>query len=104
LYTALTHSQPLAGIVALSTYLPLARQLAEQVRPLQQYSSIFQAHGDKDPVVDMMLGEAACTTLKQLGNHVDWHVYPMEHSVSLDELQDVSKWLDKLIIDLDQGI
>jgi len=104
LYTALTHPQPLAGIVALSTYLPLTRQLTEQAGHLQQYPSIFQAHGDKDPVVDMALGEAACTTLKQLGNGVDWHVYPMEHSVSQDELQNISQWLDKLILDLDQGI
>jgi len=104
LYTALTHPQPLAGVVALSTYLPLAQQLLEQHPHLQQYPHIFQAHGDRDPVVDMALGVTARDTLQKLGNTVDWRVYPMEHSVSLDELQELSQWLNNHTFDLDQGI
>ena len=104
LYTALTHPQPLAGVLALSTYLPLAQQLREQRQHLQQYPSIFQAHGNRDAIVGLVLGETARDTLQQLGNGVDWHVYPMEHAVSLDELQDISQWLHALILDLDQGM
>ncbi|HED17054.1 MAG TPA: carboxylesterase [Gammaproteobacteria bacterium] len=104
LYTALTHPQPLAAILALSTYLPLARQLNKQHEGLQTYSSIFQAHGDRDAVVSMSLGEAAREAIQQLGNRVDWRSYPMEHSVSMEELQDISQWLENVFFDLDQGI
>jgi len=103
LYTALTHPQPLAAIVALSTYLPLAQQLSGPGQHLQQYSAIFQAHGDRDPVVGRPLAESARDSLQQLGNTVDWRIYPMEHNVSINELQDISQWLNNHIFDLDQG-
>lgn len=97
LYTALTHHQPLAGVLALSTYLPLAQQLLENHQGLQQLN-IFQAHGDSDAVVGRELGEVARDLLQQLGNRVDWHVYPMEHAVCIDELQDVDQWLARQLI------
>ncbi len=100
LYTALTNPQPLAAVLALSTYLPLAQQLREQRQLLQDNIAIFQAHGDMDAVLGLVMGEMARDLLQELGNTVDWHIYPMEHAVCLDELQDIGRWLNALIIDL----
>ncbi len=96
LYTALTHDTSLAGVLALSTYLPLANNLQARQSELQRLK-IFQAHGDCDPVVHMNLGEEARDKLQQLGNQIDWHTYPMEHAVCLDELQDIDQWLSRLL-------
>ena len=89
------HSQSLAGVIALSTYLPLGEQTASEARSANQSLPIFMAHGSHDPVVAHTLGERSAAHLRQLGYRVDWHSYPMEHSVSPSEIEDLADWLDQ---------
>jgi phospholipase/carboxylesterase len=99
LYVALRHPEPLAGVVALSTYLPAwpgpdegaAQQsgTAERKRPL----SVFQAHGTDDPLIALERGEATRDRLLALGCAVTWRTYPMAHAVCPEEVADISAWL-----------
>lgn len=93
LYSGLRFSQRLGGIGALSTYLPLADMLTDEKHAANADIPIFMAHGQFDPVVRFALGEASCQALKQLGYPVEWHRYSMEHSVCLEEIQDIGQWL-----------
>ena len=89
LAAALPLPQPLAGVVALSTYLPPVVQPVEGV-PARR---VFMGHGGFDPVVPLPLGEAARERLHQLGHAVDWHSYPMPHTVLPPEIADLRDWL-----------
>jgi len=99
LYVALRHPEPLAGVVALSTYLPArpgpgegaARQpeAAEGERALP----VFQAHGTDDPLITLERGEATRDRLRALGCAVTWTTYPMAHAVCPEEIADISAWL-----------
>ncbi|BBD81219.1 alpha/beta hydrolase [Aerosticca soli] len=85
--------EPLAGIIALSTYLPLAGSLAAERSAANAAVPIFQAHGQADPVVPLALGSASRDALLALGYRVDWHVYPMGHAVCPQEIADLRAWL-----------
>ncbi len=85
--------QRLAGIVALSTYLPLADALAGERSPAHADTPIFWGHGSQDPVVPQALGEHSRDALQALGYAVDWHSYPMAHQVSGEEIADLKSWL-----------
>ena len=91
--TALTHHEQLAGIIALSTYIPsttlITREMAEANRALP----IFAAHGTGDEVVSPELGLQARGFLAHHGYRVEWHEYPMAHSVCLEEIGDIGNWL-----------
>lgn len=87
------HSQSLAGVIALSTYLPLVEQTANEARSANQSLPIFMAHGSLDPVVPQALGERSAAHLRQLGYRIEWHSYPMQHSVSEAEINDLADWL-----------
>ncbi len=91
---ALRHQPPLAGLMALSTYLLLADQLTGDAASLAKLP-VFMAHGQMDPVVPFAMGEKAANTLRELGCDVSWHRYPIQHSVSMDEIKDISAWLQK---------
>lgn len=93
LFTGLRYSQRLGGIGALSTYLPLADMLPNEKHSANADIPIFMAHGQFDPVVRYALGEASYQALKQLNYPVEWHRYPMEHSVCLEEIHDIGHWL-----------
>ncbi len=58
---------------------------------------IFMAHGTRDGVVPIARGRDSCELLRQLGHPVEWHEYPMEHSVSLQEIQDLDGWLSRIL-------
>ncbi len=89
LYTALHAETPPAGIIALSGWLPAGRSPdAAAGRP-----PVFQAHGDQDAVVPLELGRQAAHALEEAGFPVDWHEYPMEHAVSMPEIQALDAWL-----------
>jgi len=103
LYTGLRFSHRLGGIGALSTYLPFANQIADERHDANNNVPIFMAHGLYDPVVSMALGETSCQALKGLGYSVQWHSYPMEHSVCLEEITDISQWLLQLLSGKDSG-
>lgn len=93
LYYGLHHPEPLAGILALSTFLPLALQLPQTALPVNKSVPIMMAHGTMDNVVALTYGLQSCDYLKALGYNVNWHTYPMAHSVSQQEVQDIGEWL-----------
>ncbi|MBT8148311.1 MAG: dienelactone hydrolase family protein [Gammaproteobacteria bacterium] len=94
-YTALRSQHKLAGLLALSTYLPFAQQAAEQHSAVNTAMTVFASHGDYDPVVPVALGQASVTTLQALGYQVNWKTYPMEHQVSLEQLRDIGAWINQ---------
>ena len=93
LHTGLRYKQKLAGIVAMSGYLPLADTLAHERSQANANTPIFIAHGTQDPVVVMNRGEVSKNALIALGYSVQWKTYVMGHSVHPDELADISKFL-----------
>lgn len=97
LHTGLRHSSRLAGIVALSGYLPLAGQLAEQASSANRDVPIFMAHGTADPMVVLPRAEASRDALLALGYGVQWHTYPMQHSVHPQELHDIGLFLQSVL-------
>lgn len=101
LHTALHLQTPLAGVLALSTYLPLA-DLAN-VETINRTAPIFMAHGRNDPVVPYALGVASRDRLLHLNCSVDWHMYPMQHSVCNEEVMDIQAWLTKAILVKGEG-
>lgn len=90
---ALRHPQRLAGVMALSTYLPLRQTLAAEAAPANRDMPILMCHGLRDPMVPATLGTASRDLLQSLGYKVEWKDYPMEHQVCMEEVLDISKWL-----------
>ena len=97
LQTGLRYPQQLAGVLALSTYLPLAESLPQEGTPANKATPIFMAHGTFDPVVPLVMGAGSMTLLTGLGYTVEWHQYPMQHSVCAQEIQDTGAWLRKVM-------
>ena len=93
LFAGLRSPERLAGILALSTYLPLAERLAAEAHPANAAVPIFMAHGTFDPVVPLPLGEGSRALLAARGYDVDWHTYPMPHSLCAEEVADIRQWL-----------
>jgi phospholipase/carboxylesterase len=93
LHIATRHSEKLAGVIALSCYLPQARELATARRAANQQTPIFMAHGTQDPVVPYPLGDESHQFLKAAGYPVEWHSYPMPHALCEPEVADIRKWL-----------
>lgn len=93
LETGLGHDAPLAGIVALSTYLHDADHAVERVSLANAEAAIFMAHGSSDPMIPIQRAAASRTTLEGLGYRVQWREYPMGHELCLDELKELSAWL-----------
>jgi phospholipase/carboxylesterase len=93
LHVGLRYPQPLAGILALSTYVPLADTLATEAAAANSQVPIFMAHGMQDPVVPVKLALQSRDRLTALGYHVNWHSYPMPHAVCPEEIGDISEWL-----------
>ncbi|MDY6992599.1 MAG: alpha/beta fold hydrolase [Pseudomonadota bacterium] len=96
LHVGLRYPTQLAGIIALSTYLPLATTLAAESHAANRPTPIFMAHGQFDPIILFTQAEHSHYQLNQLGYSVEWHYYPMAHSVSLEEINDLSRWLMNL--------
>lgn len=95
--TGLTYSEPLAGIIALSTYIPSPSQVESCATPACQATPLFIAHGTQDEVVTLALGEIARDVVAQLGCPFDWHTYPMGHEVCLPEIQAIGAWINAQI-------
>ena len=93
LHTGLRHPQPLAGILALSTYLPLADTLSAEAAAANRTIPILMAHGDRDPVVPPSLAQQSRRRLEQQGYNVAWHSYPMPHALCPNEVADIREWL-----------
>lgn len=97
LYVGLRLPHQLAGILALSGYLPLAMTLNLEKHSANQATPVFMAHGTYDPVVVLDRAQASHALLETLGYQVDWNEYPMEHSVNPEELQDISRFLQTVL-------
>lgn len=97
LQTGLRQSEPLAGIIALSGYLPLADRIAREHSTATVACPIFMAHGKFDPVVPVERGQNSCTALRTLGYAVQWHEYPMEHAVCAEELRNIAGFLKTVL-------
>jgi phospholipase/carboxylesterase len=93
LQTSLRYGERLAGVMALSCSLPLADALAAEAASANRDVPIFMAHGTHDPMIPMARAVRARDTLVGLGYRVEWHEYPMPHSVSPEEIRDISAWL-----------
>jgi phospholipase/carboxylesterase len=97
LHTGLRHPRKLAGVMALSTYLPLGESLPAEASAANKATPLFMAHGLLDPVVPLMMGAGSMTFLTGLGYSVEWHQYPMQHSVCAEEIQDIGTWLRRAL-------
>lgn len=93
LLTGLRHAERLGGIVGMSGYLPLAATTAAERHAANELTPIFLAHGRSDPVVPMARAIASRDALAALGYPVQWHDYPMGHSVCMEEIADLNVWL-----------
>lgn len=97
LHTGLRFSQPLAGILALSCYLPLSDMTATTFNTANTSIPLFMAHGTHDPIIPIAAGEQARDHIESLGYKVEWHSYTVEHSVCLEEIRDIASWLSRLL-------
>jgi phospholipase/carboxylesterase len=95
LHTGLRYSQPLAGIIALSTYLPLSHTVENEIHAANRNISIFMAHGIVDNVISLNWSEGSRDRLKKLNYDIEWNQYNMAHTVSLEEIADLNNWLIK---------
>ncbi len=95
LAAGLRHARTLAGIVALSTYVPIHASLAVERDPANATTPIFYGHGTADPVVVLQRGVDSRNLLQALGYAVDWHTYPMGHAVCAQEVADLRAWLGR---------
>jgi phospholipase/carboxylesterase len=97
LQAGLRQSNPLAGIIALSCYLPLAESLAAEASSANAATPIFMAHGNYDPVVPMILAMKSKDKLLASSYSLEWHEYPMAHTVCGQEIADISRWLRRIM-------
>ena len=93
LQTGLRHPERLAGLLCLSGYVPLASKVAQERAPASLATPIFLAHGRGDPVIPVIRAEQSRDLLKALGYQVEWHEYPMQHSLCGDEIDAIGAWL-----------
>ncbi len=98
LHIGLRFPHKLAGIIALSGYLPLAMSLITEKHSANQNTPIFMGHGMYDSVVVPERAEASYAALEKMGYQVNWNEYPMEHSVNREELMDISRFLQSVLI------
>lgn len=96
LHAGLRCSYQLAGIVALSTYLPTVERLSAECSATNNATPIFMAHGILDPVVAIESGKAAFDALKAMNYSIEWHDYLMEHSLCLEEIQHLSAFINSI--------
>ena len=97
LQTGLRHPERLAGIMALSCYLPLADLLPTEASAANRDVPIFLAHGTQDPLIPLARAQRSYEILTGLGYRVEWHDYPMPHSVCDAEIRDIGAWLARIL-------
>ncbi|MHB8353754.1 MAG: alpha/beta hydrolase [Burkholderiales bacterium] len=89
------YPQRLGGILALSTYLPMPEQLKDTGSEANRSMPIFMAHGQQDNVIPLRMAEASRAQLEAEGYSVAWHAYPMAHSLCMEEVSALSRWLQQ---------
>lgn len=98
LQAGLRYPEKLAGIMALSCYLPMRQTLVTESHRANSGTSIFMAHGNLDSIVPMSLATISKQQLLESGYAVEWHAYPMAHSVCGEEMADISAWLRRVLV------
>ena len=98
LHTGIRFKEKLAGLMGLSGYLPLIDMAVHEREPANAATPIFLAHGTHDPVVTLERAEASRAKLVDLGYQVQWHTYPMPHSVCAQEINDISSFLQSVLL------
>jgi phospholipase/carboxylesterase len=93
LHTGLRYPQRLAGLLALSTYVPLAEQFVREARPERRDTPILMCHGEYDPMLPVEMGVWSRDLLTEQGYAVEWRQYPMQHQVCEEEITDIGAWL-----------
>lgn len=99
LHTGLRYPERLAGIMALSTYVPISKTLEAEMSQPNRDVPIFMAHGTADPLIPLWLAGSSRQLLERLGYDVQWHEYEMEHSVLWEEIAAISTWLEQVLAD-----
>jgi len=97
LHSGLRYSSKLGGLLALSAYLPLPEKFHNEASPTNKTTPIMMCHGTYDQVIPASAGKQSCEFLIQAGYTVNWLSYPMEHSVCLEEVQDIGTWLQTIL-------
>ncbi|KQT31637.1 alpha/beta hydrolase [Methylophilus sp. Leaf414] len=97
LHTATRFNQPLAGVLALSTYLPLKSKLSSEQHPVNQHMPIWMAHGRFDNVIALSTAQSSREVLEDAGYPVEWHEYDMPHSVCEQEIDDIRNFLLRVL-------
>lgn len=97
LFTGLRYPEKLAGLMGLSCYLVLASTFEAERHEANQSTPIFMAHGTFDPVIDVSLGEDSRKFLESKGYSIEWHAYPMPHSVCAEEIAAIAQWLRRVL-------
>ena len=97
LQTTMRFPEPLAGTLALSTYLPLAAKASAERTPASTATPIFMAHGSYDPMIALENAQRSREVLTGLGYRIEWHEYPMPHSVCAEEIADIAAWLARVL-------
>lgn len=97
LHSGLRHTETLGGIIALSAYLPLADSVDNEASDASRQTAIFMAHGLQDPIVPYALGRRSGDRLSELGYMLEWHEYPMQHTLCMEEVRDIEAWLSRRI-------
>ncbi len=95
LHAGLTHPETLAGILALSTYLPLASQFPANRHEANRATPVLMIHGDQDPIVPLALAQTSRRLLENAGQPLEWHVFPMAHEVNAAAIETMGTWLEK---------
>jgi phospholipase/carboxylesterase len=93
LFAGLRYAEPLAGILALSTYLPAPSRLSGEASAANRTTPILMAHGLVDPIIPVFQGENSARLLQQQSYTVEWKTYPMPHAVCAAEFGDIGQWL-----------
>jgi phospholipase/carboxylesterase len=97
LHVGLRYPDRVAGILALSCYLPLAGALDAELSPANRDVPIFWAHGLHDPMIPLAMAEQGREQVAARGYQIEWHQYPIPHSVSAEEIADVARWLERVL-------
>ncbi len=93
LQTGLRYRDALGGIMALSTYLTLDDSLAAEATIANANIPIFMAHGTEDQVIPLSLAQSSRAKMAARGYKIEWHEYPMPHSVCMEEIEDIGAWI-----------
>ncbi len=97
LHLGMRQEEALAGILALSCYLPLAETIEKEMCRETLSTPIFMAHGVEDPIVPFALGDSSRRKLESFGYSVQWHSYPMQHSVCHEEIIRIGQWISSVL-------